>query len=157
MTGPSPFNEYLSQSWPLAAELRRRFSIAFLREFVGTNVIFFRAPSLKLWRKVEKTLRLNLESFCIDEKMRLIRAMRPKKILLLGWDALKLLRTSQFQELVANQDPRTRSGRKRLLEYGKIEEVPAFAIPHPSAAWKNPPVTDAQWEAIATKVMAGGG
>ena len=89
---PSTSNEYLSESWTLAAQLRKRLGAQFLQGAVGTNAIFFRAPNSTQWRKnVEEELRTQLELFCIGENKRLIRAMRPKRILLLGWDALGLM------------------------------------------------------------------
>jgi hypothetical protein len=141
-------NEYLDESWPLALELRKRFSETVLRDVVGTNAVFFRSPSWADWQRIEQRPRERLEAFCVGENRRLIRAMRPKQILLLGWDALHVMGGSGFRELVAT-GPRTgRPRRKRLLQAGKIEGIPAFAIPHPSAAWKNPPVTDDDWAMI---------
>jgi hypothetical protein len=80
--------------------------------------------------------------------------MRPKQILLLGWDTLDLMGGSGFQELVANRPGNGVPRRKRLLQSGKIDEFPAFAIPHPSAAWKKPPVTDDDWQLIAAGLGA---
>ncbi len=145
---PSPSNEYLSGSWTLAAELRKRFGPAYLHGAVGTNAIFFRAPNWKEWQGLEQRLRTLLEAFCVGENNRLIRAMRPKQILLLGWDALDLMGGSGFREMVANGRGDGRRRRNRLLQSGRIEGIPAFAIPHPSTAWKNPPVTDEDWAMI---------
>jgi uracil-DNA glycosylase len=80
--------------------------------------------------------------------------MQPKRILLLGWDALAMMGGSGFKELVAIRPVSDRRRRTRLLQSGQIEGIPAFAIPHPSAAWKNPPVTDDDWEMIAAEIAA---
>ncbi|MGD0143125.1 MAG: hypothetical protein ABSC92_08205 [Rhizomicrobium sp.] len=150
---PSETNEYLDESWPLAVQLRKRFGKPFLEGAVGTNAIFFRSPSWADWHKIEPLLRARLEVFCVGENKRLIRAMRPKQIVLLGWDALHVMGGSGFRESVANAQQDGRSRRKRLLQSGEIEGIPAFAIPHPSAAWKNPPVSDDDW----TMILAGMG
>jgi hypothetical protein len=150
---PSASNEYLSESWTLARELRKRFGPTYLQGAIGTNAIFFRAPSRVIWRGIERQLRTQLEMFCVGENGRLIQAMQPKQILLLGWDALDLMRGgSEFRELVANRPGGGRRRRKRLLQSGRIEGVPAFAIPHPSKAWMNPPVTSEDWAMIAAGI-----
>ena len=151
---PSMTNEYLSESWPLASELRKRFGTAYLQEAVGTNAIFFRAPSWAEWQRVERGLRTQLEIFSLSQNKRLIRAIKPKQILLLGWDTLELMGGTGFRELVANKPVNNRPRRKRLLQSGKIDGIPAFAIPHPSAAWKNPPVTEEDWRMIAAGLGA---
>lgn len=148
---PSSNNEYLNESWTLAVELRKRFGRAYLQGAVGTNAIFFRASGWKKWHGLERRLRSDLETFCVGENKRLIRTMRPKQILILGWDALDLMGGSGFRELVANGRGDGRRRRNRLLQSGKLEGIATFAIPHPSAAWKSPPVTDADW----TMILAG--
>lgn len=145
---PSANNEYLSESWPLAAELRKRFGASFLQDAVGINAVYFRAPGWTKWQSIHGGLRTQLEAFCVGENKRLIRAMRPKRILLLGWDALNVMGGTGFREEVAIKPVGGRRRRNRLLQSGQLEGIPAFAIPHPSAAWKNPPVTDVDWEMI---------
>lgn len=151
---PSETNEYLSESWKLAVALRERsrFSAAYLQGVVGTNAIFFRSPNFDVWTKIESELRVELENFCVNENKRLIQAMLPKQILLLGWDALALMGGTGFHELIAHTPIHGRRRRKRLLQSGKIMGIPAFAIPHPSQAWKNPPVTPDDWEEIRAKI-----
>lgn len=151
---PASSNEYLSEAWPLAAELRKRLGRGYLQNAVGTNAIFFRAPNWGEWQEIERGLRTRLEEFSLNQNKRLIEAMRPKHLLLLGWDTLDLMGGSGFRELVANRLGNGRPHRKRLLQSGRIEGVPAYAIPHPSAAWKNPPVTDDDWQLIAAGLGA---
>jgi uracil-DNA glycosylase len=103
---------------------------------------------------VERGLRTQLEMFSLSQNKLLIRAIKPKQILLLGWDTLELMGGIGFRELVANEPVHNRPRRKRLLQSGKIDDIPAFAIPHPSAAWKNPPVTDEDWRMIAAGLGA---
>lgn len=153
---PSASNEYLHESWTLAAELRKRFGATYLQGAIGTNVIFFRAPSWKQWCGIESQLRANLETFCVNENKRLIQAMHPKQLLLLGWDALNLIGGSGFQELVANRPADGKRRRKRLLMSGTFAGIPAFAIPHPSTAWKNPPVTNEEWAMIVSGIGLSG-
>jgi len=154
--GPPSHNEYLSQSWILANVLRRRLGIKYLERSVGANVNFFRAPNWEFWtKKVSPLARDRLESFSLYQLRRLISVLKPTQILILGWEAMFQLVGGSFEELLA--DKMTSSGRRRLLKAGSFEGIPAFAIPHPSSAWRNPPVTDSQWEAIAEKLGAARG
>ena len=138
LRGPSIVNEYLSESWPLAAELRKRFGRAFLQEAVGVNAMFFRAPSWAMWQEIDRNLRSELEMFSLEQIKQLIQAMKPKQILILGWDTLDLMGRAGFREMVANRPLSNAPRRRRLLQKGTFGGIPAFAIPHPSAAWKNP-------------------
>jgi hypothetical protein len=60
---PSVNNEYLSESWPLAAELRKRFGASFLQDAVGINAVYFRAPSWARWQRVEEHCGRSLRHF----------------------------------------------------------------------------------------------
>lgn len=147
-------NEYLDAKWPLAVELRKRFGEDFLEKSVGSNVVFMRAPSWKIWEKIPENVRIQVERFCVEQNKRLIHAIKPKRILLLGWDALEIMGGQNFTEMVADAQAPHGKSRKRLLMKGMIEGIPAFAIPHPSASWKNPPVRQEQWRQIAAHVLA---
>jgi hypothetical protein len=151
---PSNENEYLSETWTLATELRKRLGTPYLQEAIGTNAIFFRAPKHCQWLQIDQRLRTQLETFCAKANRRLIDAMQPKRLLLLGWEALALMGEGGFHELVANGPGTDRPRRSRLLQSGVIRGIPAFAIPHPSSAWRNPPVTDQDWVQIATRIGA---
>lgn len=144
----------LANSWALATELRKRLGKNFLQEAVGTNIIFFRAPSWTSWQQINQTLRSELEMFSLNQLTRLIKVIKPKRVLILGWDTLRLTGASGFTELVANRPLSKAPRRKRLLQKGTFSEIPAFAIPHPSASWKNPPVSDEDWQLIAAGLGA---
>ena len=118
-------------------------------------MVFFRSPSTESWNKAEPQLRGYLEAYCVSENRRLIQTMRPKQILLLGWDALELMGGGAFREIVAVGSSIARKRRKRLLRAGTIEGTQAYAIPHPTASWKHPPVTDEDWAMISEGVKAG--
>ena len=87
--GPSRTNEYLVQSWPLAREMRKRFGHTWLQGVVGTNAVFFRCPSTTLWRQIDANVRTSIEAFCRNQAIQLVDRMKPKMVLLLGWDALE--------------------------------------------------------------------
>jgi hypothetical protein len=150
MYSPPTSNEYLSQSWPLARQLRRRFTEDFVGNSIGTNTVFFRAPCVSAWERIPQDLRDEMARFSMTQLMRLFHTLMPDRVLILGWDALANFKRYcgiQFTELVAT-GPSERPRRRRLLQIGTVEGIPAFGIPHPSAAWRNPPVTDEDWEKI---------
>jgi hypothetical protein len=140
--GSAPSNEYLSRSWPLAVKLRRRFGDQFLKTALGTNAIFFRSPSVSAWRSINEPLREKLEAYCFRQTERIVRAVRPRRILILGWDTVALMRVTGWREFVASGG---RGQRKRLLERGVLFQTTAFAMFHPTADWKAPPVTEDEW------------
>jgi hypothetical protein len=72
----------------------------------------------------------------------------------LSWDAPALMGGQGFGELVANGSIKGRLRRSRLLQAGSIRGIPSFAIPHPSSAWRHPPVTDQDWAQIAAGIGA---
>ena len=129
---PSASNEYLSESWTLATELRERFGTEYLKGAIGTNAVFFRAPSWREWCCIDQALRSALTAFCVSQNKRLIEAIRPRQILVLGWDALDLMGGSGFRESVANKSADGRRRRKRLLMFGRIEAfLPSRSPIHP--------------------------
>lgn len=150
--GPSKTNEYLDQSWPLARELTKRFGEEWLKGALGTNAVFFRCPSTQLWRQLDDQVRTQIEVFSRDQVMAIIDRVKPKTLVLMGWDALDVLGKKGFVEVVANKPADGRRRRARLAQVGRIAGVRAVAIPHPTAAWKNPPVTEEDWSEIVDVV-----
>jgi hypothetical protein len=149
---PSRLNEYLTENWPLARELRKRFGTSFLESSVGLNAIFFRSPSTKIWREVDEALRREIETFCRTRALEIVRRLEPKVVLILGWDALEAVGGHGFVERVGHAAVVGRRRRRRLAQTGLLAGVPAVAIPHPTAAWRDPPVTDQDWNEIAAVV-----
>ena len=99
-------------------------------------------------------LRTRIETFSREQNLRLIRALRPKRILMLGMSTLDRMGQSGFEELVAIEPVTDRPRRARLLQAGQIEGVQAFAIPHPSMSYTHPTVTNGDWSMIMTKMAA---
>ena len=145
-------NDYLEASWKLATELRQIFGMEFLAKSVGTNAVFFRSPNIAEWNKIDSRLRAEIGSFCRSKMQEMVETIKPTRIVVLGWDALEVLDAKGFSERSANRAGRPPGGRKRLLQVGRLFGTRTFAIPHPSAAWKFPPVTPQDWEHIATTI-----
>jgi hypothetical protein len=94
---PPELNDYLTADWRLAIELRQRFGFEFLQQSVGTNAIFFRAPSIERWRNIPLNTRLSLEAFSLAKMDELIDLINPDQLLILGWDTVELLRQYTFK------------------------------------------------------------
>jgi hypothetical protein len=116
--------EYQEAQWPLANRSR---------EVLGhpgphLNLIFFRAPSISSWRSgVTRTLRRDIEDFCYAQVERIVRALKPQHIVLIG--------LGTFAELIENGvvSLQGRSGRV-LVRSGSLWGRPADGVIHLTGA-----------------------
>jgi hypothetical protein len=122
-------SEYVTESWPLARNLREMFGIPLLNECVGLNAIFIRAPSIEQYQKATALapgLRFEIENFCLPRVLRLIEAMDPEQIVAIGFPSLELF--GAVRPVLTN-----RSGRV-LVKAGYIGARPALGTLHLSGA-----------------------
>lgn len=118
--------DYLSSDWPLARRIRQIWPKHVLEQSVGTNAIFFRAPSLQHWYKLPKPQRKEAEEFCVRILGTLIDAINPRLIIVIGLKAFDLL-TSGTACLTG------RNGR-RLIKHGTLRGHKTLGIIHLSGA-----------------------
>ncbi len=119
--------EYATAPWPMARHMRRMFGPA-LSGCTGTNAIFLRAPDLATWRRtVPVPLRREIAQFCAARVLRMVRAMRPRNIVAIGFDSLAGF--GPTQPVLASPAGRT------LLRAGHIAGQPALATLHLTGAW----------------------
>ena len=120
--------EYATASWPMAVHLRAMFGAPLLSRCTGTNAVFLRAPDTATWRReVPAPLRREIAAFCRARVERMVRAMRPQRIVAIGFDSL-----SAFGP--AEPALRSPSGRT-LLRTGTVCGRPATATLHLTGAW----------------------
>jgi hypothetical protein len=126
-------SEYATASWHLAQRLQSIFGVEFLKKSTGTNINFFRAPNDQVWKTdVKPDLRHLCESFSHDHAQRLIEAIQPRKIIVIGFQVIDKIQAYQFK--------RTEEG----VQVGNLWGCPAIAVWHLTGT----PMTTAQREGI---------
>ena len=135
--------EYATADWRLAKNLRSMLGTDLLRRSTGMNAIFFRSPSADVYRKtVHKGLRQEAQQFCKDRVERLISVLDPQKIVVIGFDALRLF-TSGTVGL-------SNSAGRVLTMHGEIAGIPTVASLHLSGAQ----IASSDRAAIAADILA---
>ncbi len=76
--------DYATEEWPLARQVRMIWGQEVVAQCTGLNAIFFRAPSVAAWNRITKSLRENLEIFSRDNAERIVRALRPECLIVIG-------------------------------------------------------------------------
>lgn len=76
--------DYATEEWPLARQVRTIWGQEVVAQCTGLNAIFFRAPSVAAWNRITKSLRENLEIFSRDNAERIVRALRPECLIVIG-------------------------------------------------------------------------
>jgi hypothetical protein len=117
--------EYAHETWLLAKRMRAIWGADFLDRCTGLNLIFFRARNIRAWKALEANLRNEIECFCRAQVERVVEAIAPKRIVVIGigtFDRLKVENVELFKK-----------GRT-LAKVGKIYGRPAPGVIHLSGA-----------------------
>ncbi|NVN37100.1 hypothetical protein [Komagataeibacter swingsii] len=77
-------SDYVTQDWPLAKQIRSIWGLDVVERCTGINAIFFRAPSIAAWNTLPKFLRQKLENFSRQHAEQIVRALRPKCLIIIG-------------------------------------------------------------------------
>jgi hypothetical protein len=117
---------YPTAAWPLAKQLRLVWSTQTLAECTGLNAIFFRARSAREWSKVEEGLRGEMEGFSRKQAERIVRALAPQRIVIIGLNTFRMLTAGGIALRGASENI--------LVRDGELWGVPAFGIVHLSGA-----------------------
>jgi len=137
---PAPF--------PLARRLQLAFKAdpALLSESTGLNAVFFRARNWRTWCEMvpDHGLRAMIERSCATMAKELIRAMRPRLVVAIGFSALRLLGSG------GRPLPPPEGGRV-LLREGEVAGLPSLAMHHPTPPAKAP--SDAEMEWIGSEIL----
>ncbi len=117
--------DYTVATWTLARRLREVFGADTLARCTGLNRIFFRSPSVAIWRKVKADLREELEAFSLARAERIAWALRPQRIVVIGLGTLAGLAPSAV----------ALEGENRILvRRGNLWGAPAYGMVHLSGA-----------------------
>lgn len=120
-------NTYLDGEWRLAKRLRGMFGNEFVSKCVGLNAIFVRARSVSEYhRTVSRTDRRAVAKFCLEHVGRMLDAMEPQLVVVIGLSTLDLFGSSQ-------PDLRNPIGRV-LTRTGSVHGRDAIATLHLSGA-----------------------
>ena len=122
----SPVCEYASEPWKLAVKMREMLGREFLKQCCGLNGIFVRAPDTATYKREYRDSRPKIERFCLECVGRLVDAIDPQKIVLIGLATLDLFGGGRM--LLSNSDDRI------LLKEGRVANRPAIATMHLSGA-----------------------
>ena len=76
--------DYATEEWPLAKQIRAIWGQEVVARCTGFNAIFFRAPSVAAWNRITQPLRDELEIFSRDNAERIVRALRPECLIVIG-------------------------------------------------------------------------
>ncbi len=133
--------EYATAPWPMAVRMRAMFGAALLSRCTGTNAVFLRAPDVATYRReVPAGLRREVAGFCAARVERMVRAMRPERVVAIGFDSLAAFGPSEPVLWSA-------SGRA-LLRTGAVAGQPAIATLHLTGAWMSVPDRRAMTEGL---------
>ena len=140
--------EYATAPWPMAAHMRAMFGVALLSRCTGTNAVFLRAPDVATWRReVPAKLRREVAAFCAARVERMARAMRPERIVAIGFDSLAAF--GPTEPVLWSASGRT------LLRTGTVAGRPAVATLHLTGAWMSGRDRGAMTEGLLDRLRLG--
>ena len=87
--------DYATEDWPLAKQVRAIWEQEVVARCTGLNAIFFRSPSIADWNRIPKTLRIDLEIFSRKNAERIVRALRPECLIVIGLGTFNWLAQSE--------------------------------------------------------------
>lgn len=122
-------NEYADETrkWALARNMRAMFGKSFLESSVGLNALFVRSPSVERYQSdIDAATRLAIQKFCFPRVERIIDAVEPQRIILIGLGTLALFGRGET-DLVSEKG-------HVLTRLGEISGRRVLAVQHLSAA-----------------------
>jgi hypothetical protein len=111
----------------LALNMQKVWGVPILKRSTGLNAIFFRSPKMEDWARIEKGLRTELEEFSRGRVRRIVGALRPKRLAVIGLGTFDWLTDRQGASVA------TCNGRA-LVKRGKLWGALAFGVMHLSGA-----------------------
>lgn len=121
---------YASRCWPLAKQICLIWDKALVEQCTGLNAIFFRSPNIKAWKSLKSGIREPAEQFSLLKAEKLIRLLRPQRIVIVGLGTVDMLPLKHSKTVFMSAKGRPR----RVLVKGELWGLPAFGIIHLSGA-----------------------
>ena len=135
--------EYAYETWPLAKRMREMFGAELLKRCVAINAIFIRSPNIECYKKsISLDVRKKIEEFCLPRVAQVITAIKPQKIVFVGFDALRLFEKGQT-DLIGTKN-------RTLTLVGRVARQDAIATLHLSGAQ----IANADRASIKKRILA---
>jgi len=138
-----PVVEYAEAQWALAKRVKKIFKESVeLRETVGLNAIFMRAPNVSEYKSaISLNNRKEITKFSNNKVCRIIELLQPKKIIAIGFSTLRLF---------GDTKPETNSPSGRALTHiGEINGREALASIHLTGAR----ITNQDFERLSERLI----
>jgi hypothetical protein len=119
---------YANANWYLAQQIRKIYgekNLPLLHRSVGLNAIFLRASNEKEYLEHPEGLRNQIETFSLAKVSNIVDLLEPNRIVVIGFNTMKLLGNSNPDVLRLNGTPMTR--------IGEVFNRPALATFHLSS------------------------
>jgi hypothetical protein len=141
-------HRYLTADWKLARKMRDLFgeNTELLADSVKSNIIYFRAPDIATWERLEEKRRNEIEQFCFGYVQELVEQVNPSVILAEGistWDELRSL-------LSINTGTQIKRGNHRLVCVSETDDPKVIGIMHPSGAH----ISREDWERLKRQTLS---
>jgi hypothetical protein len=101
-----------------------------LGKSVAFNLIFFRAPNIEAWGKIDKKARKPLENFSFDKVKMILKELCPPKILIIGVNTYDRLVKVLDHEIAKDDKVTRRNNGDRLSIESKLGGYNILAITH---------------------------
>jgi hypothetical protein len=82
--------QYATERWRLAKNMRQMFEVPLLKQCVALNAIFVRSPNIETYRTISPKLRQEIKEFCLPRVIKIVDALRPGILVVLGLETLAL-------------------------------------------------------------------
>jgi hypothetical protein len=139
-----PVCEYATKNWPLACVMKKMFGEQLLEKCVGLNAIFVRVRSIPSYTKeVPASTRALIETFCLDQVKRMVNAIDPMRVIIIGFATAQLF-DKQWRPRLVSPNGRI------LMREGSVFGRDAIATLHLTGSW----ISTADRESIAKACLA---
>lgn len=115
------------KDYRLATQLQKMFEYDLLSECVALNAVFIRTRSIDDYLRLDADKREELQEFCFSMVRKLVDAMDPERIVVLGFRTLDLLQAEWTKDCTSPKKNR------QLTRWTQVFKRQALAILHPSA------------------------
>ncbi len=138
-------HDYYLDDYTLARKMRSLFQRMelepLLKESVKLNLMFFRSNNMSQWNQLSPLVRKDIEKFCTNQTVEIIKTLQPKIILAEGIETyLQLKRALRL----SSEDKSCESKGRSLFIENENTDVRLLGIIHPSGAR----VSTDEWQVI---------
>jgi hypothetical protein len=131
-------NEYAYAPYRLARKMQMIWGADLLDRCVGLNIVFFRSKNKDSWGLFPPDLRDRATQFCLRHVRELVRVLRPKLVVVIGFGTAREFVPGQIE---------LQNDRRRLIQGGTLWGNQALAVIHLSGA--NPALDRAEIAQVA--------